>query len=131
MAWLLVIGLLHAYLLWAGDILVTYAVCGMLVYPLRRRSAALLIPLGIGIMLITSGIYSLIGIGTSMLREQALEAESRQAAGETLSAAEEELITAWLEVRGVFEPAGDEMAQESTNIWARTPSSGLIWRPAA
>jgi len=26
----------HAYLLWSGDILFTYAICGMLVYPLRR-----------------------------------------------------------------------------------------------
>ena len=32
MGWLAVIGLLHAHLLWAGDILFLYAVCGMLVY---------------------------------------------------------------------------------------------------
>ena len=37
MGWLLVIGLLHAHLLWSGDILFLYAVCGMLVYPLRRQ----------------------------------------------------------------------------------------------
>ena len=29
-------GMLHAYLLWYGDILFSYALCGMLVYPLRR-----------------------------------------------------------------------------------------------
>ena len=29
MAWLLVIGLLHAYLIWYGDILVGYAIRGM------------------------------------------------------------------------------------------------------
>ncbi len=33
---LLGLGMLHAYLLWPGDILVTYALAGMAVYPLRR-----------------------------------------------------------------------------------------------
>ena len=34
--WLLVIGLMHAFLIWHGDILVAYAVCGFLLYPLRN-----------------------------------------------------------------------------------------------
>jgi uncharacterized protein len=36
MLWLLLFGLLHAYLLWYGDILVLYALSGMLVYPARK-----------------------------------------------------------------------------------------------
>ena len=43
MGWLLLMGLLHAHLLWVGDILFLYAVCGMLVYPLRRQSPGLLL----------------------------------------------------------------------------------------
>lgn len=35
MGWLLAIGAVHAYLIWSGDVLVTYALCGMLLYPLR------------------------------------------------------------------------------------------------
>ena len=31
-------GLLHAYLLWYGDILYTYGVCGLFVYLFRRKS---------------------------------------------------------------------------------------------
>ena len=50
MAWLLVFGVIHAYLLWHGDILVVYAVCGMLVYPFRRLSARTLGVLGIALM---------------------------------------------------------------------------------
>lgn len=43
MAWLLPLGLLHAHLLWYGDILVAYALCGMLVFPLRRLASPWLV----------------------------------------------------------------------------------------
>jgi uncharacterized protein len=36
--WLLVIGLLHAYLLWAGDILSIYALMGFVLLLFRRKS---------------------------------------------------------------------------------------------
>src|SRR5438105_14861004 len=39
-------GMLHAYLLWYGDILFSYALCGMLVYPLRRLRPWLQLLLG-------------------------------------------------------------------------------------
>jgi uncharacterized protein len=40
MFWLLVIGLVHAYLIWNGDILVPYALCGMLLLWWARRLPA-------------------------------------------------------------------------------------------
>lgn len=40
MFWLLVIGLVHAYLIWAGDILVPYALCGILLLWWVRRLPA-------------------------------------------------------------------------------------------
>ena len=39
MGWLLVIGLVHAYFIWGGDILVPYALCGMLILWWVRRLA--------------------------------------------------------------------------------------------
>ena len=38
MFWLLLFGLLHAYFIWEGDILVAYAICGCLIYLLRKKT---------------------------------------------------------------------------------------------
>jgi len=43
MCWLLVFGLLHAYLVWYGDILVAYALCGSLAFAFRRLSPGRLV----------------------------------------------------------------------------------------
>ena len=62
MGWLLIIGLLHAHLLWSGDILFLYAVCGMLVYPLRRLPAVLLLVLGALLLAIASAYSVVVGL---------------------------------------------------------------------
>jgi uncharacterized protein len=57
MAALLGFGVLHAYGLWTGDILVWYAITGMLVYPLRRLRPATLLALGLLLLLAGTALY--------------------------------------------------------------------------
>ena len=53
MGWLLAIGLAHAYFLWGGDILVPYALCGMLIlWWVRRLPAGALMAGGIALLAI-------------------------------------------------------------------------------
>lgn len=47
MLWLLLFGMLHSLLLWEGDILFFYGLCGLLLYPLRRLPTAVLFSLGL------------------------------------------------------------------------------------
>ena len=61
MGWLLVIGLIHAYLLWSGDILVSYAVCGLVVFLFRRSSPRKLVIWGLVFLLIGSTMSCLSG----------------------------------------------------------------------
>ena len=61
MGWLALIGLLHAHLLWNGDILFLYGVCGMLVYPLRKKPARQLIVIGLATMAVSSAIFIALG----------------------------------------------------------------------
>jgi len=54
MVWLLLFGLTLAYVLWYGDILVTYALCGMVVVWFNRLSPMLLLMLGLLLLAIPS-----------------------------------------------------------------------------
>ena len=51
---LLLIGLLHAHLIWYGDILVAYALCSFLVYPFRKLSPKKLLITGLLILSVPS-----------------------------------------------------------------------------
>ena len=54
---LLAIGLLHAYFIWAGDILVPYALCGiLLLWWMRNRTARTLLIAGVGMLAIGAAL---------------------------------------------------------------------------
>lgn len=77
MFWLLLIGLAHAYLIWDGDILVPYALCGMLlVWWVRRLKARTLVALAV-VML---AVGSLLSVGHGVQWQQMPDAERAQEA---------------------------------------------------
>jgi len=55
MFWLFVIGAAHAYLIWPGDILYHYAICGLLLLPARTISRRTLIWVIIALLALISG----------------------------------------------------------------------------
>jgi len=60
--WLLIIGLVHAYIFWYGDILTAYAVCGFIVYFARNFSPKRLLISGLLIISVGSALYLLSGL---------------------------------------------------------------------
>lgn len=60
--WLLLIGLAHAYLLWAGDILSIYALMGFLLIPFRRKTDGALLKWALALMLLPILTYILLYI---------------------------------------------------------------------
>lgn len=129
MVWLLLIGLFHAYFLWWGDILFSYAVCGLILYPLRRRSSGLLIALGVIVLLIGMGMRFAGGNFFSFAREQAAEAEAAIAAGETPTGLQTQMKRNWDAMNEAFNPPPEKLAEEidayrgsyGENLRYRTP----------
>lgn len=56
--WLFVIGLVHAFLIWMGDILVAYALCGFLVLPFRKRRIRTLVVWAVLLLLVPLAIFA-------------------------------------------------------------------------
>jgi uncharacterized protein len=76
MFWLLVIGLVHAYLIWDGDILVPYALCGLLLlWWVRRFSAHVLLAGAIAFL----AVGALLSVGYGMAWTSMPEAERAEA----------------------------------------------------
>ncbi|HEX4736836.1 MAG TPA: DUF418 domain-containing protein [Allosphingosinicella sp.] len=60
MAWLLVLGLVHFYLIWSGDILTTYALVGMVAYAFRKAPVPQLVAAALVFFLLDAGIMAML-----------------------------------------------------------------------
>lgn len=111
-AGLLLIGALHAYLLWFGDILFFYAVTGMLIYAFRRRRPRTLIVAGLLLLAVAPLISYGAGGYLQKLAAEAASYEAQEAGGAVLSAGQRETIEAWQEVRATVLPGPQEIAAD-------------------
>lgn len=110
--WLLVLGALHAYLIWYGDILFLYAIIGMLAYLFRNKRPRTLIIIAcclLPVMLLLS-----FGMGFSMQKFQgkAAEIEVLVEAGEELSIGQEKTLDEWDEQRPMMAPDAETMQED-------------------
>lgn len=60
MLWLFVFGMIHAYFLWWGDILVCYSIAGLFIFPFRKLDVRVQLGVGVAILLAYLG-YNLYG----------------------------------------------------------------------
>jgi uncharacterized protein len=57
MGWLILFGLLHGYLLWFGDILFNYGLCGLLAYVFRKMPPWRLIGIGVALVSVSTLLF--------------------------------------------------------------------------
>ncbi len=60
--WLLIIGLLHAHIIWYGDILVPYALCALFAYLFRKAKPVKLMIVGTVLIAVHTVIYVMAGL---------------------------------------------------------------------
>lgn len=110
--WLLVFGLVHAYLIWFGDILFFYAATGMFVYLLRKLSPRTLVIVSCCFLLVSILVSVGAGYALTGLSNEASALQVRLDDGETLAADEQVLLEDWLETSRMVAPGAEEIEQD-------------------
>jgi uncharacterized protein len=108
--WLLLIGCVHAYLLWWGDILVAYAQCGLLIWFFRKKSPRALIATGAALAVV--GALMMFGFSFFIRHVQETVREAERP-GVVLSAEQREAVEGWAEMRREIDPTPAEVRENA------------------
>lgn len=109
LGWLFVFGMFHAYVIWEGDILVAYALCGAVALALHRLSARTLVLLGALVSLVTV----VLGVGTGFMFEYMRSSwEQVELLGDQATTAAHEWAAMYEPTRLGFEPDAEMLETE-------------------
>ncbi|MCK4549564.1 MAG: DUF418 domain-containing protein, partial [Candidatus Krumholzibacteria bacterium] len=113
--WLMLIGAVHGYLLWVGDILFLYSICGLFLYLFRKKSVKKLFV--VAAIFFVIGFLPGLGGGYyfGMVRDDLLpRIEQKVEAGEELTAREKAHLERWNETIKHYDPSPEELEKDVT-----------------
>lgn len=121
---LLSIGLLDALvLLWTGDILVSYALAGMLLYACRNWRPRNLFMAAALVFVYLATVYALVFSALSTLPKEAAAIEERIASGVEVSAGDRALVQDWTELKADFDPPQHILDREALKFEGSYPEA--------
>ncbi len=126
--WLLIIGLVHAYLIWHGDILVTYALCGFIVVLMRKWKPRTQLIVGLVFLSVSALLMLASGVSLNFMPpETAAELMSSwvQPAA-ALQAEVEAMRSGWLSQMAYRVPSSIEMNTGAFFFWGFWRAGGLM-----
>ena len=94
--WLLVIGAIHAYLIWDGDILFLYAECGLILYLFRNKTPKTLIITGVALMLVIVPLVLGFGAAIDGMKAVTARVDAQVKAGETPGRFDRRIRNIWV-----------------------------------
>ena len=122
--WLLAFGLIDALvLLWTGDILVLYALAGLLLYAVRDWSPRRLLRLAGALFAYLAAVYAVLFALLTYLPAEAEAVAARVAAGEMVPAAEREWITRWAALKAELRPPPEQIAKHAVKFQGPYPAA--------
>ena len=132
MLWLVVFGLIHAHLiLWIGDILYLYGVCGMLVYLFRNVRPAYLV-LGVPLVAVadfTAGTIFYQQIRTARIAY--VDASKAQSEGRTLTPAQTAALADWRHIELTLMPNREDAKDNTRKMKSDYATVAHYLRPLA
>jgi len=110
--WLLVIGALHGYLLWFGDILFHYALMGLFIFWFRNRSPRALTI--IATLMLCVGMLASFASGGFMqqLQAKAVTVQQLDDAGEELTEEQVDILEQWQDMSVFMKPPHQQVAED-------------------
>jgi uncharacterized protein len=109
---LLLLGLIHAYLIWSGDILYLYALVGLFLYPLRKLSVRWMIGLTLILFVINMSLYLITYRSDIRENKEIQNIEAVLESGEELGEKQQTQLEEWKERESISRPDSASMAEE-------------------
>ena len=123
MFWLLLFGLIHAYFIWAGDILVAYAICGSLVFFFRKKSIRTLFIMAI--------ILFLIPIIFNFMTYYGMPADELESTFAVFNPSAEEIASQTQAMRGSYLEQMPLRVEEALGLQTLVFMLEMFWRASA
>jgi uncharacterized protein len=128
MLWLAIMGLLHAHLLWYGDILYLYAICGLWTYLFRKLRPGWLLGVGLVVISVSSLLFLFFGWSLQFWPEESLLAMARDWQPDAARIGEEVAIyrSSWLGQMEHRVPTALEFQLFVIFVWGIWRAGGLM-----
>lgn len=111
--WLLLFGVVHAYLLWQGDILYPYALCALALYPFRRMPPKHLLTIGVTALVLLSAFNITRGFLRRADLVDAKAAVAKAERNETLTDEEKSVKEDWEKMLKRRNPSEEELRKNA------------------
>jgi len=113
MLWMMVFGIVHAYLLWQGEVLFPYAMCGLILYPFRRLSARALLGIAATLIVLQAAVIAFKALETREIVEKGRALAQKEASGAKLTDIEKETKEKWESIRRMMRPTAEELRKDA------------------
>lgn len=110
--WLLLLGAIHGYLIWFGDILFVYAAIGMLAYLFRNRTPRTLVIIACLLLPVALGFSYGNAIYVDRTKARVAEITELRDAGETLTPEQEKVLEDWEATRVFMSPTAEDLQKD-------------------